>query len=85
MVRSAPMSLVSPLLPEQTRKKVSILGKNYLPALLEDIDESELPVFLGGTRKEPNCVPRNEKIPPGLGATLGPGSGKGPIVDVSDE
>lgn len=87
---TAVWNLVAPLLPEQTRKKVSILGKNYLPTLLEDIDASELPAFLGGTRTEPNGIPRNQKIPAGLGAQLGAtgvthtatGDAK-PVIDVS--
>ena len=67
---AAVWKLVSPLLPEQTAKKISILGKNFLPALLEDIDISELPASLGGTREEPNGVPRNAKLPPGVGDKL---------------
>ena len=46
------------------------MGKNYLPALLEDIDASELPPFLGGSNPSPNGIPRVEKIPPELGASL---------------
>lgn len=38
---TAAWNLVVPLLPEHTRKKVAIYGKNYLPQLLDEIDEAE--------------------------------------------
>ena len=40
---AAVWNLVSPMLPEHTRNKVSIMGKNFLPQLLTEIDASELP------------------------------------------
>ena len=68
---AAAWNLVAPLLPEQTRKKVGIFGKNYLPQLLQEIDESELPKILGGTKESfVETVPRAEKIPEGLGEQL---------------
>ena len=57
------------MLPEQTRKKVAIHGKQY--SLLDEIDASELPECFGGARTAPNCVPRAEKVPrPELGNRL---------------
>lgn len=34
---------------ERKRNEIKIYGENYLEALLEEIDEDQIPVFLGGT------------------------------------
>ena len=61
---------LAPFLPEQTRKKVSIYSKNFLPQILEEIDASELPAYLGGKRETPNGLPRTDKVPSTLGDEL---------------
>lgn len=35
-------------LDERTRKKIQVKGADYLPTLLEFVDEDKLPTFLGG-------------------------------------
>lgn len=81
--------VLAPFLPEQTRKKVSIVSKNFLPQLLEEIDSSEIPISLGGTREAPNGVPRTAKIPQSLveeiraSATASEATGGGEAVPVS--
>ena len=45
----AARSIVKPLLQERTVDKVQIHGSNYSKALLDAIDESVLPHFLGGS------------------------------------
>ena len=77
---AAVWNLVAPLLPEQTRKKIAIYGKNYLPSLLEEIDAAELPAQFGGAREEKNAVPRAEKVPPGLGEQLAAAAAAAPAV-----
>ena len=68
---AAVWSLVCPMLPEHTRNKVAILGKNFLPQLLLEIDEAELPPLLGGTSTRPAIwLPRAEKVPQTLGDEL---------------
>ena len=64
-VFSAAWALVSPLLPARTRAKVSILGASAsAPALLDLIDATELPAFLGGKRDEAGTmVARAEPVP----------------------
>ena len=44
-------NFVSPILDARIRSAISILGgpSSYLPALLEYVDEADLPVFLGGS------------------------------------
>ena len=49
MTFSAIYSLVKHFFEEDTRKKMVILGSDYVPALLDAIDESQLPHFFGGT------------------------------------
>ena len=62
---------VSVFLPEQTRKKVGIFGKGaFEKQLLEEIDASELPEQLGGTRTAKNAVPKAERVPPEMGDML---------------
>jgi hypothetical protein len=58
-------SLVSPLLPQRSRDKVSIWSSSQsLTAMLERVDRAELPVFLGGEQPEERClVARAEPVP----------------------
>ena len=42
-------SMIKGWLDEKVRRKISIVGKNYLPQLLEWADEDQIPSFLGGT------------------------------------
>jgi hypothetical protein len=68
---AAVWKLVAPLLPEQTRQKVAIYGSDFLPALLDDIDEADLPAFLGGKKDDAELnVPRAAPIPAELGPKL---------------
>ena len=61
---AAVWKLVAPLLPEQTRQKVAIYGSDFLPSLLDDIDEADLPAFLGGKKDDAELsVPRAAPIP----------------------
>ena len=82
---AAVWSLVSPMLPEHTRNKVAILGKNFLPQLALEIDESQLPPLLGGTSTRPaSWLPGAEKVPNTLGDELRALAGKGEAaVEVS--
>ncbi|CAI9755881.1 unnamed protein product [Fraxinus pennsylvanica] len=48
-------TIVKPLLDPDTTSKILVLGNNYQSKLIEAIDESELPGFLGG-----NCTCSNE-------------------------
>ena len=55
--------LVSPLLPKNTLEKITIAGNetnDILNCLLEDMDESVIPEYLGGTNKidfnEPSSI-----------------------------
>ena len=61
--------LLSPLLPKNTRDKVSLVSRaGTLPLLLEEIDAAELPDFLGGERQTQTgeyAVPRAERVPEG--------------------
>ena len=41
-------SVAKGFLDEVTRKKIKIIGWNYLPTLLEHVNEEDLPSFLGG-------------------------------------
>ena len=58
-------SIISPLLPQRSRDKVSILSaSSSTPALLERIAAAELPTFLGGEQPEEKClVARAEPVP----------------------
>ena len=49
MVFSALYAIIKGFLDERTRSKVRIIGSNYRPILLENIDAENLPEFLGGT------------------------------------
>ncbi|KAJ3308766.1 cytosolic factor, phosphatidylinositol/phosphatidylcholine transfer protein [Boothiomyces sp. JEL0838] len=53
MLFTAVWSMVKQLLDEVTVKKINIVGSNYKNALLESIDEQNLPDFLGGSCKCP--------------------------------
>lgn len=59
---------LAPFLPEQTRKKVTIYSKSF--SLADEIDASELPASLGGTRAAPNGVPGALPLPRGLAEEL---------------
>eukprot|EP00842_Homolaphlyctis_polyrhiza_P006130 jgi/Hompol1/6518/HPOL_005006-RA len=48
MLFTAVWSMVSPLLDEVTVKKINILGSSYKAALLESIDDENIPDYLGG-------------------------------------
>ena len=82
---AAAWKLVAPLLPEQTRKKVAIMGKGFMSALLDEIDESELPPLLGGTRTKPSGLPRAERVPTTLGARLRSEAGGAQVAAVHQE
>ena len=45
---TAIFALISPFMDARTKEKIHILGTDFLPALLECIDISEIPVELGG-------------------------------------
>ncbi|ELU07823.1 hypothetical protein CAPTEDRAFT_152329 [Capitella teleta] len=47
-----------PLISEDMKAKIHVLGADYQEQLLKYIDEEQLPVFLGGTRKDPDGDPR---------------------------
>ncbi|KAF6022882.1 SEC14L2 [Bugula neritina] len=49
--------LAQPIISENTKRKMKVLGKNYKEELLKYIDEDQLPVFLGGTMTGPNGDP----------------------------
>ena len=53
MLFSSVWSLIKPFLDEVTVKKIHILGSSYKKALLEYIDEENLPARLGGKCKCP--------------------------------
>ncbi|KAJ8312729.1 hypothetical protein KUTeg_010102 [Tegillarca granosa] len=52
--------LAKPLISEDTKNKIHILGNDYKSTLLKYIDPEELPAFLGGTQtdedRNPRCV-----------------------------
>ena len=48
MVFSGVWSVVKGFLDERTRKKIKIIGSGYRTALLEFIDNKDIPSFLGG-------------------------------------
>lgn len=48
---SAIYSLITPFIDPITASKIRILGGNYLEELREHIDDSEIPVEMGGTRE----------------------------------
>ena len=51
-------ALFKPMLAEETKKKIFILGSNYAEELAKDIDLDQLPEFIGGTKIDeyPNTV-----------------------------
>lgn len=51
-----------PLVSEDTKKKIHVLGADYASTLLEYIDADELPAYLGGTKTDPDGNPRCETI-----------------------
>mmetsp|Transcript_7329 Transcript_7329/g.13568 ORF Transcript_7329/g.13568 Transcript_7329/m.13568 type:complete len:313 (+) Transcript_7329:170-1108(+) len=60
MLFSGAWSTIKGFLDEKTRNKISIVGSKFAPQLLEHIDASCLPVFLGGTCDCPNgCLNTN--------------------------
>lgn len=62
---AAVWAIISPLLPEATRRKISIISHASTPAtLLKYIAPEQLPTFLGGQRSEADSfVPRAEPLP----------------------
>ena len=67
---AAAWSLVSPLLPQRSRDKCSIVSCAATPAALaERIDPAELPTFLDGQRTE-TFVARAEAVPPDAAGDL---------------
>lgn len=42
-------AIIKGWLDEKTRRKISLLGTNYLKFLLEYCNEDQIPTFLGGT------------------------------------
>ena len=50
--------------------QVSLFASGFQQQLLEEIDASELPAFLGGAREAPNAVPGAEKLAAGVGDRL---------------
>lgn len=50
-------NLVKPFLSEETLKKIKILGKDYKEELLKHIDADQLPVYYGGTCRDPDGDP----------------------------
>jgi hypothetical protein len=69
LVISAAYALVSPLLPARTRAKVSINASRSTRSVLNEIiDDSQLPSFLGGTKKKQGSpddvlIGRAENVP----------------------
>jgi hypothetical protein len=54
---SGVFSLISPLLPTATRAKIQILTASDTPdALAKEIEASELPTFLGGSKPDAECA-----------------------------
>lgn len=49
MVFTGVWVLIKAWLDEKIRRKIVILGSNFLDSLLEVIDEDQIPSFLGGT------------------------------------
>ncbi|XP_025092683.1 retinal-binding protein-like isoform X2 [Pomacea canaliculata] len=50
--------LCRPLISEDTRNKIHVLGSNFKDTLLKYIDAEELPMFLGGLKTDPDGNPR---------------------------
>jgi len=50
-VFTAIWNMIRSLIDEKTRSKISIYGSNYLPKLLEFLDEDQIPAFLGGSNE----------------------------------
>lgn len=63
MFRSAPKifpilwKLAQPIISEESKKKIKVLGKNYKEELLKYVAEDQLPAFLGGTMTGPGNDP----------------------------
>lgn len=49
--------LAQPILSEESKKKIKVLGKNYKDELLKYVEEDQLPAYLGGTMTGPNGDP----------------------------
>lgn len=50
--------LARPLISDEMRNKIHVLGANYTDTLLEYIDADQLPAFLGGSLTDPDGNPR---------------------------
>ena len=56
--------LAQPIISEESKKKIKVLGKNYKEELLKFVDEEQLPEYLGGTMTGPNGDPMcSHKVP----------------------
>ncbi|BFZ04645.1 hypothetical protein BsWGS_07684 [Bradybaena similaris] len=51
-----------PLISEDTKNKIHVLGSDFQSTLLKYIDAEELPAFLGGKKTDPDGNPRCETI-----------------------
>ncbi|CAL1545478.1 unnamed protein product [Lymnaea stagnalis] len=51
-----------PLISQDTKNKIHVLGSDYSSTLLKYIDAEELPAFLGGKKTDPDGNPRCETL-----------------------
>ncbi|XP_013402720.2 SEC14-like protein 2 [Lingula anatina] len=49
--------IVKPILSEDTKNKIKVLGSNWKERVLRDIDPKEIPLYWGGTRTDPDGNP----------------------------
>lgn len=58
--------MISPLIDPETREKVAVLGKDYYSQLLTEINEDNIPTFLGGKCNNcgGNCLSHGDYIAP---------------------
>ena len=49
MVFTGIWAFIKGFLDERLKNKITLLGKNYMPTLLEYIDLDQIPEYLGGT------------------------------------
>jgi len=64
LVFTAIWAVLQPLIPERTKTKIVVLGTDFLPALLERIDASQIPASIGGLAEvdmpRVGCVPADQ-------------------------